>query len=381
MPWHFGRGIAYNSGYCADCDGGTTVDRFMALTQLYGHQVAAAWDFGAQGHTLGMIDLGLRDPNGPPLDLSQEDDVLQLTFAITKRDDDRTFEDRAAMGELMFNYGAQFVYKSQGRAFFGIPNEPTNDNNNSLPTHDDVASGIVADVNAKLYMPSLWMRLGWKALKLEAEIDSVLGNIGKAGPLATNPGQSLKLRQFGWVLATELSLAKNALSLGLETGGATGDQAENPRTYLNTRWKFVPQPAGDGSINDFKFSPEYHIDEILFRRIYGTVTNAIYVKPKLVYWLDLAERRQIGLSAAGIYSMALIPVSTPGNSSPLGIEMDLGINYRNPADGIFGGVTWGVLWPLSGLDRRTSESGRMLWPRNEDATSAQVLRVFMGIKF
>ena len=59
MPWHFGRGIAFNNGNCPDCDGGTTVDRVMALTQLYGHQVALSWDFGAQGHHVGMIDLGL----------------------------------------------------------------------------------------------------------------------------------------------------------------------------------------------------------------------------------------------------------------------------------------------------------------------------------
>ena len=32
MPWHFGRGISYNDGACPDCDGGTTVDRVMALT-------------------------------------------------------------------------------------------------------------------------------------------------------------------------------------------------------------------------------------------------------------------------------------------------------------------------------------------------------------
>ena len=39
----------YNDGSCPDCDVGTTVDRVMALTQLYGHQLALAWDLGAQG--------------------------------------------------------------------------------------------------------------------------------------------------------------------------------------------------------------------------------------------------------------------------------------------------------------------------------------------
>ena len=186
------------------------------------------------------------------------------------------------------------------------------------------------------------------------------------------------------MVATELRLYKNAFFLGFETGGATGDQAEDPNTYLNYRWKLVSQPPGDHAMTDFKFSPDYHVDEILFRRIIGTVTNALYVKPQMTYWLDLAERRQIGLSGALIYSMALEPVSTPGNASPYGVEMNLGVNYRNPADGFYGGITWGVLWPLGALNRPnegSSVGGQMLWPEQQDATSAQVLRAFLGIRF
>ena len=383
MPWHFGRGIAFNNGACQDCDGGTTVDRLMALTQLYGHQLALSWDFGDQGQTLGMTDLGRRDPNGPPLDLSQEDDVLQLMFAVTRIDDERQFQDRAAMGEVMFNYGAQFVYREQGRAFYGLANSVPNDQTMAASpvTREDLAMSITNDVDAKLYLPSLWFKLGWKALTLEAETSGVFGHIGNAGPLALDPNKHLDLRQLGWVLASELRVAKNALSLGFETGGATGDQAESPADYLNVRWKTVPQPPGDHAIGDFKFSPDYHVDEILFRRIIGTVTNAIYVKPKMTYWLDLAERRQLGLSAAAIYSMALIPVSTPGNSSPYGIEMNLGINYRNLSDGIYGGLTWAVLWPMSALDRPAGEGAHQLWTLPQGATSAQALRIFLGIKF
>ena len=170
------------------------------------------------------------------------------------------------------------------------------------------------------------------------------------------PNKRLTLQQLGWVVATELRLYKNAFFLGFETGGATGDQAEDPSTYLNYRWKLVPQPTGDRALTDFKFSPDYHVDEILFRRIIGTVTNAVYVKPQMTYWLDLAERRQVGLSAAFIYSMAVEPVSTPGNAFPYGVEMNLGLNYRNPADGFYGGVTWGVLWPLGALNRPQTTS-------------------------
>ena len=380
MPWHFGRGIAFNNGNCQDCEGGTTVDRIMGLTQLYGHQVALSWDFGAQGHHVGMVNYGRLDPNGPPLDLSQRDDVLQLMLGISKLDDERRFQERATQGSLMFNYGLQVVYREQGMDINTFPTEVSNRRDMGMPlTTDDLNKSITRDVDATVLLPSLWMKLGWKALTVEAEASGVAGKINNAGPLASGTNaadKKLTLQQMGWVVATELRLYRNAFFLGFETGGATGDQAEDPNTYLNYRWKFTPQPEGDRHIRDFKFSPEYHVDEILFRRILGTVSNAVYVKPSMTYWLDLAERRQLGLNASFIYSMAMEKVATPGNALPYGVEMDLGLSYRNPADGFYAGVTWAVLWPMGALNRFES----MMGPA-QDATSAQALRTFLGIRF
>ena len=140
----------------------------------------------------------------------------------------------------------------------------------------------------------------------------------------------------------------------------------------------MPQPVGDRNLNDFHFSPEYHVDEILYRRILGTVTNAIYVKPRIDYWLDLdhTRLRRIGASAAMIYSIAPVPVSTPGNSRSLGLEMDLGIHYRNLGEAVYAGIVWGVLWPMAALSRPDP-----LWTHAEGANCAQVLRGFVGIRF
>jgi len=210
----------------------------------------------------------------------------------------------------------------------------------------------------------------------------VLGTIGNAGALAADPAsQKLKLQKFGWVLASELRLYRNSFYLGFETGGATGDQAEDLNSYLNYRWKPpVQQPAGDTKLRDFRFNPDYQVDQILFRRILGTVTNAIYVKPSLTYWLDLVETRQIGLQAAIIYSLAPVKVSTPGNSLSYGVELNGGLSYRNPADGFYGGVTYGVLWPMGALDRLRIASGGGT-TTVDDASAAQVFRTFLGIKF
>ena len=403
MPWHFGRGMYFNKGDCPTCDGGTTVDRIMAITQLYGHQFALSWDFGPSGYAWGMTDVGRSDPSGPALDLSQNDEVVEFAAALTMLDDDRRFRERAQSGELVLNYGAQLVYRAQNNEVFKLsPSAKANQTQNGAISRTDLdnntdssSASLRQNINAWLLIPSVWFKLGWKALTLEFESTGLAGRIGNAGPLRLHESGAsdnhLSILQLGWVLAADLKLYKDALFIGLETGGATGDQAEsacrdvacnanelNPSPYLNYRWKFVPQPVGDSSLHNFYFSPEYHVDEIFFRRIMGTITNAIYVKPSIAYWLDVAEGRQLGLSGAVVYSLAPVPVSTPGNSMGYGIEMDLSLGYRNIGEKFYAGLVWGVFWPFGALSRPVElfTSGG-----SGSASAAQILRAFMGIKF
>ncbi len=195
-------------------------------------------------------------------------------------------------------------------------------------------------------------------------------------------------------MAADLKLYKDSLFVGFETGGATGDQAQsacidstncnattlNPSPYLNYRWKFVPQPLGDSWMHNFYFSPDYHVDEIFFRRIMGTVTNAVYFKPSIAYWLDVTEGRQLGLSGSVIYSMAPVPVSTPGDSMNYGVEMDLNLGYRNIGEKFYAGMVWGVFWPFGALNRPIGPN-QFSAISGGTATAAQILRGFVGIKF
>jgi uncharacterized protein (TIGR04551 family) len=395
MPWHWGRGMVYNNGACMDCEGGTTVDRVMAMTQIYGHQLAVAWDWGAAGPSLGMTPLGRADLEGAPLDLSQEDDVFEVMASVSRLDDDRKFRDKMDLGEVAVNYGLQLVYRNQNTEVYGLadtgataatPAMGATTTATDTPSRDDLANPMNRRTrNIYSLQPDAWFKLGYKLLTLELEVSALLGSAADGGPLVedTSP-RNLTLKQLGWVAASEIRLAHNALSLGFETGGATGDSAENVNSYLNYRWKLVTQPPGDHKLTDFKFNPDYQIDQILFRRLLGTVTNALYIKPSVTYWLDLAEGRQLGLSGALLYSMALVPVSTPGNSLSYGVEANLGVTYRNPGDGFFGGVTYGVLWPMGALDRGRNPSGASTtggFTVTDDAETAQVLRAFLGIKF
>jgi uncharacterized protein (TIGR04551 family) len=378
MPWNWGRGIYYNSGSCSDCDVGTSVDRVMALTQLYGHQIAVAWDLGPQGYTTQQLSLGAIDPNGYQYDLSQNDDVLQLMGAITKIDSAIQLRERIDRGDVVLNYGLQIVYRTQGNTV-NPPTTAPNTMNNMYGTQPIAPSQlpVAVETNALMFTPDVWFKMYYRSFTLEFEGIGNLGKVDHPGPLAVD-NQEMTIREFGWVLASELRLYRDSFILGLETGGATGDQAEDASQYLNYRWHFVQQPAGDHSLNNFLFSPDYHVDEIFFRHIVGTVTNAIYVKPAAAYWFDLGQTRAVGLNGSVLYSMAQVPVSTPGNALSYGLEMDIGASYRNTAEGVYGGATWGVFWPFAALNRPVD-----LWGATNasDASAAQILRIFMGIKF
>ncbi len=76
--------------------------------------------------------------------------------------------------------------------------------------------------------------------------------------------------------------------------------------------------------------------------------------------------------------MAEVPVSTPGDSLFYGIETDVGAGYRNTGEGFYAGITWGVFCPLDALNRPSP-----IWNTSDaaSASSAQILRINMGVKF
>ena len=242
-------GIYFNKGDCADCDYGTTVDRLMAIMQVYGHELALAWDFGPSGYAWGMTALGQADPGGSPLDLSQNDDVVQFTAALTKKDDDQRFRERAQSGELVINYGVQLVYRAQNNEVFNLsstaqqdmlPGNQVGQNLYGALTREDLSNStglsngtnsLTQHIGAWLLIPSLWFKLGWKALTVEFEGTALGGYMANAGPLrlqeAGSSDNHLDILSLGWVLAADLKLYKDALFIGFETGGATGDQAQS----------------------------------------------------------------------------------------------------------------------------------------------------------
>src|SRR5205085_10573048 len=105
---------------------------------------------------------------------------------------------------------------------------------------------------------------------------------------------------------------------GLEVGAASGDESDNAvQGDVNVR-NMQALSGRDRTINRFVFDPDYEVDLILFRELIGSVSNALYFKP----WLSYELTKSIGFKAANVTSAALRPVSTPGNDTMWGIEMD-----------------------------------------------------------
>lgn len=350
MPDHWGMGVLANAGsrdpvhdtYDLDADFGDTEDRVSFSTTIPGTDFLAsvAMDWAQTAPVSSQTDVGLaRGRRGQPWDLDDNDDVNQWVFTIARRDTQSVFAEKIANGELALNYGVYFVYRTQSFEQTGVTlgMEP--------PPDQFVPRSL------KLYQPDGWMRLAWRDLEVEGEAILGLGDIEQANDLGATDG--LNIRQLGFVLRGTYKLVDGDLRMGLETGFASGDQFDNdPQGSIHVSNAVLPSGA-DNTLNQFFFDFDYKVDLILFRELFGTVTNAFYAKPSMTY--DITD--QIRASGATVLSWAHKPVATPGNSVGLGVELDADLGYHDDTRGFFAGIAYGVLFPLSGLDHPTDELG------------------------
>src|SRR5262249_35163538 len=80
MPSHWGLGMFVNNGDCLDCDYGTTADRVMFSTKLWGHYFAFLWDWVATGPTTQII--GPQTNSGQPFNADTLDDLSQWLLTL-----------------------------------------------------------------------------------------------------------------------------------------------------------------------------------------------------------------------------------------------------------------------------------------------------------
>ena len=336
MPSQWGLGLLANNGSCWDCDYGDSADRIMFVTKLAGHIFGMGYDFASNGPTTMTINAGRTYFDGQAVDLEQLDDVDQLFWVAGKIDKDQVLKDKLERGELVLNYGMYLVWRKQDFDY-SLPV--------SLNSTQTTLSKALVERQAWALIPDVWFKLMWKNLYIEFEGVMIGGRIENTS--SDNKSDPLDILQFGWELRTRYSMLKKSLFVGLDVGMASGDQSEN--LDLNRRRMLTLQDPslGDAAQNEFRMDYDHHVDLILFREIMGTVANAIYFKP----WVQYNLVDTFGARLDMIYSLAHRPVAYPGNSPHLGLEFDLDLFYRNPEEGFYAGVQYGILVPLSGLDR------------------------------
>jgi uncharacterized protein (TIGR04551 family) len=341
----WGLGMLANGGDCPDCDHGDAADRIAFITPLFGHLWALAYDFSA------VEALTTRPGNVRSVDIDPSTDVRTITFAMLRWKDDVARERRRRAGKVTIEYGAYVSYRWQG---------------------NDIPATYAAVVSSSSLAPSQvmhrgyeaaaidgWFRLTAPAFRLEWEGAAILGKVDQAsilpGALFRDP---IKSRQFGTALETEVGRPEGRLGAGLDLGFASGDPAPGFGAFPRAG-QAAPKagdldgaqanPPHDNRIDNFRFHPDYHIDQILFRNLIGAVTDAVYVRPHARCVIARLGPGTLSAQVAMIASFAMYAASTPGGKRPLGLEIDPTVVYA-ARDGFQAAVEYAVLFPFAGLD-------------------------------
>lgn len=340
----WGLGVMADAGDGPDDDVDDQVDRLGFVTTVFDHFVGLAYDVNATGPSTASS----RDPAGQAWDLTDADDVSTLSLAVLRFHPPEVLRMKLRADRVVVNYGAYVTWRRQSEelptyALLGLAGEDRDYSADELVTRD--ASYLGTD---------LWLRVSLQRLRFELEAAYVHGRVGNATLL---PGVGLPattMDQWGGVFQAEWQPGRTLpLALLAEVGVASGDPAwgfgvASPVTQARGQAGDLDAPQlalpGDARVDNFRFHPNYHVDEILWRRVVGTFTDGLFVKGRLRWqpWpalrVDLSE----------IYSRTWYAESAPGLAKPLGLETDLAITWFARA-GVEATGVYALLVPLAGF--------------------------------
>jgi len=358
MGSDWGLGMLTNSGDCRQCNSGDAADRVAFVTPVLGHIFAVAYDIGFVGPEQSRA-------NNRAIDLATSDDVRGTTFAVMRYNTEETRVRRGNAGKPTFNYGAFVSYRWQDT---DVPASYT-------PTTQAVPiePSQVVQRGSKALASDLWLRLDLPKARFEAEMAVLWGSIenGSLIPGVRVP-QELTSLQWGGALESHVQVI-DALTVGVDLGVASGDSAPGFGAQVDP---FADAPVAgdldgiqaslprDTTVDNFRFHPDYRIDQILFSEIIGTVTDVIYIRPHGEWTLAAFNKRELRLSIAGIISQAIEPTSTPGGEAFLGVELDPSLKWESPGFSL--AFDYAVFFPGAGFDNvadglsaKTAQLGRV----------------------
>ena len=382
MGSNWGLGILSNSGDRIDSDYQTTVDRILFVTgsralDLY---VAGMWDFPNSGRT----NASIYDLQGQPYNVSQLENTSEWVLAIFRKVRPEILAQKLAHGDTVFNGGTYTVYRQQILA-----NE--SQQGASLGSNADQYHNSLIREGAKSIIPDLWFQVLTKRIRWETEAVYIYGSIENPVGVLGNKNytaDNYKIRQFGIASEFEYHALNDDLKLRFWTGFATGDQGVN--TLSPGTGGLQARQTSDKTVSTFRFHPDYRVDLILWRNILTRVEGAYYFRPGVEYdFTKSLDGEKLGGRAEIIWSRASKFVQTPGHKEDLGVELDLSLYYQSKdgslnddpskIGGFFSMLQYGVLFPLGGLgymSQQKDTNGKVY-----DVSTAQVVRLFMGIQY
>jgi uncharacterized protein (TIGR04551 family) len=384
-------GILANEGKGLDSNYGDSVDRILFATKISDFYVVPAFDWVVSGPTSASLDY----PQGQPFARDTRAQANQYIIAVVKKDKDQEIKEKLENDELVLNYGTYQVYRVQplDAASYYAAGDPTQQaSNQGLDPVSEVRR------NARAWIYSVWFKLLWRKLSVEAEFAGIYGelqNSALSGPFGTSD-YSIKLIQEGGAMNAEYKFLRDALTVSFLFAFATGDPS--PGWGLAPLANASPTPGDwDGSqatinkprITNFRFNPDFYVDYIFWRRLVGTVTDAMVFRPGVQYnlteglgaRLDLVYSRAMFASSTPSASLPGIPALQQDQSANLGIEGDLRVFY-NSEDGFHAWLLYALFVPFDGLNRGISmdktENGQ---PLAISAGIAQALQLMLGVTF
>lgn len=332
----WGTGFFLNAGNGLDDDYGDVGDRIAFTTPLAGLLWTALYEISATGPSSEAVRPEIR----PAFDLDPRDDVSTVAFSVARYSTPQTRNRRLRAGRNSFEFGlvGSYRWQSYDVSATDVPSART---------------ALVRDLTA--FVGDAWVRADLGRFTVEGEFAYLGFRIGNA---SLDPAATLNLavtgRQFGGVVRADYR-GGDRFFARVEFGFASGDDrpgfgarptAQSGRAGDLDGLQFdLTRTPRDVNVQNFRFSPNYRVDLIMWRRLIGTVTDAWYVRPMVRYRLA----SMLTAEAAVITSVAVEPNSTPSGKTPLGVEADVGLIYEQE-HGFVMRLDYGLLFPLAGFD-------------------------------
>ncbi len=327
IPRHLGLGIWQNSGSGPEASHGAGLDQIQLIFKLGSILLIPSLDFISSGPERRYFA-------SRPIDADNLDDAIGINFLIAILDSHEDLAELLQRGASIWNFSLDVFYRQQARLW------------HIAATGDEELSRT----DGRMVGSDFWLSFYRRFFRLEFE------GLFYWHRFKTLERQEVTGVPFG--LAMEIAWwpekARRHLGLSFKSGIASGDRTMGFAKSDN----YLSQMTSDKRIDSFVFHPDYHIDEILFKRVIGSVSGAFYLRPQ-ISWLF---PKNLLAELAFIYSGAIYKESAPGGASPLGAEFNLRLSWHSRGmQGISGLAEHELLRHRERAAKRLKASKNSLW--------------------